>query len=503
MLCTVASVGFSQGKQKKSLAAILNTADSLANGVKKLFPGKKKKALEADKGTAPQTSPPGSERRETGAITSEQVDYDANAAKYGQPQPGMPENYSPFANYRDSLTTLYNRIAKGKTISLAIAPFFDAVPFKAPDKMLAKRLIAYVQAVPGFKVAPDYVNFVPGGTQVLVTGTFRDYYESGNSLGRPRIQFEMEIRSAADQKLIKKYTVKKEGALYSGKGTNTALESLWHECMFEATLFLLNQHQSMALLPKATEEKVAIYDSLLYFQDRVQTESILTQQQRHSDVKRERDRQWSLGLSEYYNDSVIYNTYPKRISDEFIEYTVNGVKYQYNEQTSKLEKWARLQAMQGIKFSVRDGLRINVSGTHFVGEMNLTMFDPSNFPTVRRFYFGEKDMEDKQVPGSREPVEMTIKLLGAFKEDKFNFKDIPSEKYSIVATNKPQNLENNTISAGYVQILHFETGDYGVIELVFWFRTKRLTDKSGNVIPERTIEGRIRARGSIRPPVRF
>lgn len=511
LMLLAGSAIFSQNKPRKKWTDIINSADSVVKTVKTIFPGKNKQQKgQSKQGTGNED--PSSDRqvpagkdgqKEKQAITSEQVDYNGQAIKAGAAKIEVPANMLPLANYRDSLQAVYEKSAKGKTVRMAVSPFFDASIQRAPGRTLAQRMIAYMQVVPCFNVEPEYVYYVPGGTQVLITGTFKDYFESEKALGRPRICFELELRSASTQQLIKKYTVKKEGALYSGKGNNAALEDLWHACMFEATIFLLDQTADMIVLPKATEEKVTILDSAMYFQQRVQTESVFGQQQRYNEVKRERNHQMNLGTSEYYNDTILYNSYPKIKPDEFFEYSINGKKYQFSEGAKTLDKNVRLEAVQGITWARRDGIKINISSVNFVGEMKIGLFDPSSYPTTRRFYFGDSDIGDERVPGAREEVEIAMTLLGGFKEDKFTLKQLPTEKYLVIATNKEQNLQSNTISSGYVQVLHFETGLYGVIELLFHFKTKQITDQAGKVTPAKTIEGRIRARGNISPPVRM
>ena len=125
--------------------------------------------------------------------------------------------------------------------------------------------------------------------------------------------------------------------------------------------------------------------------------------------------------------------------------------------------------------------------------MTIDMFYPNNFPNIRRFHFGNDTTYDTRILSGKKNITFEINLCGGFKKAFINY--TATEKYSIIASNEPKFMSKNNIEGGYVQILYFETGNYGVVEAVFRFKTKAYKDSTGKRIPSLKIEGRFRARG--------
>ena len=203
----------------------------------------------------------------------------------------------------------------------------------------------------------------------------------------------------------------------------------------------------------------------------------------------------NMQLSEYYNDTLLYKEFPKRPDDQFFEYSINGKKYQFVTNGSDVNKSASIHSGEGIHFS-RHGLRITIEPLMVSCIMTIDMFYPSPFTKVRRFHFGNDSTYDSRVPSSHENVSFEFNVCGGFKDGMI--KSVASEKYGLVVSNKPEMRSVSNIKGGYVQILHFETGNYGVVEGIFKFTTLPYKDKAGKQIQPMKIEGRFRARGSYR-----
>ena len=392
-----------------------------------------------------------------------------------------------------------------KPIRISVAPFFISAGYNpgGRSRSLADSLIGRLGRVACFATFPEYVYYVPGGSQVLITGDVKDYYTSEKKLGKPRLHWLVELRNASDFEIITTKEIKIEGELYKGTGYNAALDKLWEKALLQTVSWVHSQSGPLAKLKYATETDVALLDTNMLFRKRVETEGMLESQQRYGEAKRERNRKRGLGLSEYYNDTAYLKTLPAINQTEFIEYTIDGKKYKFYEGAKKLEEQGFLSILQGQRVA-GDGLKVTITSPLVVGNMTISLSDPSLYPTIRRFHFGSNPSKDSRVPDGYEEVYCLASLMGGFKEDKFTMKRLATEKALVIASNIPGQKEGSNVTEGFLQILHFETGSYGVLEAMFEFKTKSIKDvKSGKEIPARKVTGRFRVRGNISPPIDF
>lgn len=390
-------------------------------------------------------------------------------------------------------------------LRIAVAPFFISASYNpgGHSGSTADSIINRLGRVACFATFPEYIYYVPGGCQVIVTGDVKDYYTSEKKMGKPRLKWLVELRKASDFSILQSKEFSIEGDLYKGMGANIPFEKIWDNLLQQTVSWIHSESEELAKIGYATEAEVAILDTSLLFRTRVKTESMLESQQRYNEAKMARNRKQNIGLSEYYNDTAYRNTLPKIPYDEFIEYTIDGKKYQFFENAKKLEQQAFLNIIQGRSLAGGVDMKIAVSFSTIVGDMNIGMFDPSHFPTLRRFYFGSNPKADSRVQGGYEKVYCFAALTGGFKEDKFTMKHIPTEKVLVVGTNLTGQEKSNNVLEGFIQILYFETGMYGVLEAMFEFSTKAMTDKNGKTQPPKKVQGRFRVRGNISPPVEY
>ncbi len=380
--------------------------------------------------------------------------------------------------------------------NIAVAKFFQSASFDYVDMgglTLAKKIIIQLSAFPCFTVNPDVAYHVPEGAQVLITGDLKDYYTSEGAIGKPRIRFVVELRSAVTQKLLSSYTVNHTGAVYSGIGKNKPLADIWTKSMNDVVLFLYKNAALFVGMPPLKGEHVVIGDKELVFTDQVETEGPLQSQQRYNEKQRERNLKRSLNLSDYYNDSVEYSKFPPIAADQFLVYSVDGKQYQFFSQSRDIDKTAHFSSIEGINFSP-NGLKITVQPSTVNEAMTISLFYPPDYPTLRRFVFGSDTTLHHKIPSGKLPVNFVAALLGGFKPAMVN--RIAGEKYLLVASNKPGIAESATVEKGYLQVLHLETGSYGVIECFFKMTTKPVKTKEGKTLPSHTIEGRFRSRGN-------
>ena len=358
------------------------------------------------------------------------------------------------------------------------------------------KLIDELDSINCFTVNKRPSDFIPGGTQALITGNLIDYYTSEGALGKPRIKFEIEIRQANTQALVASKTINISGKLYLGTGNNKPLANVWKQAMDESAIFLYKHLPSIATMTKAVESKETVIDTTLSFQSRVKTKSIYDQQKEYADELRNRDRKRNLSLSDYYNDSLVYKEFPGRPSTQFLQYSINGKKYEFLYTASDTRKMAGFHAFEGTQPTSRHGVRVKIDPGMVSGLVGIDLFYPYYYPKVRWFYFGKDTTHDSRIPASLEKVSFEIYLPGDFKQvSEWSPALKATEQYHFLATNEPAFATKSNIEGGYVQILDFSTGSYGALEAFFKFRTKAYTDEKGKSIPAMNIEGRFRVRG--------
>ena len=140
-------------------------------------------------------------------------------------------------------------------------------------------------------------------------------------------------------------------------------------------------------------------------QKRIETHNAMEGQIRYNESKLEEAHNRNLGLSEYFNDMEVYNSYPKPPHLEFFEYTVGGKKFNFSGIIGYSDEAAFLSAENLL--GGRDGIGIKCDPVKITGDLKIEIFDPAFFPASRRFYFGNRDVVDPRIPGSREKVYVT------------------------------------------------------------------------------------------------
>ena len=232
---------------------------------------------------------------------------------------------------------------------LLISPFHVSGSFTSEGmgREMAEKLIERLGTISCFNYNKRVSYFIPEGSQVVVTGDIKDYYTSEGKLGKPRINFTIEIRKSTTQELIASKDIKGEGKLYLGVGNNKPLTTLWNQVMDEAVVYLYDQIPLIAIQAKATEDKEKVGDTQLSFKDRVNRKSVWDQMKDRADEKRAEDRKLALNVSDYYNDTVLYKEFPKIPNDQFLEYTINGKKYQFTPRALDINKSASIHAYEG------------------------------------------------------------------------------------------------------------------------------------------------------------
>ena len=382
--------------------------------------------------------------------------------------------------------------------SLLISTFHVSAPSvsKGIGKQLSEKLIQHMGQLDCFSTNKTVSDFIPKGTQAIITGDLKDYYTSEGVLGKPRIGFEIEIRNASTQEIIATKEIKSVGKLYLGAGNNKPLATAWNNAMDEAAVFVYAHLEKIASQAQAKETTEKVIDTTIHFQNRVKRKSTWDQMKDHSEEKRAENRNRSLNLSDYYNDTVVYKEYPKKPSDKFLEYTINGKKYLFQENARSIDNTAAIESYEGSSFS-RHGLKIQVRPSTLTTFMTLDIFYPFRFPKARRFHFGNDSTYDARIPSERKALSFEMNFLAAFELiSEWGIQRRAKEKYRIFSLIDRTGKVESNIEGGYIQVLDFETGMYGAIEVAFKFRTKPYTDKDGKQIPAMKIEGRARARGN-------
>lgn len=386
--------------------------------------------------------------------------------------------------------------------NLLVSPFTVSASFQSygAGNMVAEKLISHLGTISCFEYNKTISHFITAGSQVVITGVLKDYYTSEGVIGKPRIEFDIEIRKAINSReLLASKNIKGIGKVYPGIGNNKSLASLWNQVLDEAIIFLYDQLPLIALQSKAKSELVVVGPAVVNVDKRVDRKSIMEQMEDHSTKKREEAWKRNMMLSDYYNDSIVYNEFPKKPSEEFLEYIVNGKKYLFKKQMDYASETAAFHAFEGGSSITKHGLMIKVDPAYVTCFPQIDMFYPADYPKARRFHFGNDSTYDERVVSSHESkitfeISLPVKCAA-------HLEPVSTDKYVIFASTNPKKMEKNNIEGGYVQVLMFKTSRYGTVECYFKFKTKAYTDKDGKKVPSYNIEGRFRAKGSFSAPL--
>lgn len=387
--------------------------------------------------------------------------------------------------------------------NLLITPFAVSASFQSygAGNMVAEKLISHLGTVSCFEYNKTISHFITAGSQVVITGVLKDYYTSEGVLGKPRIEFDLEIRKAINSReLLASKNIKGFGKFYTGIGNNKPLAALWNQVLDEAIIFLYGQFPLIMLQTKAESEVIKTGPSEVSIDKRANRKSVLEQMEDHSEKKREENWKRNMMLSDYHNDSALYNEFPKKPSEEFLEYSVNGKKYLFKRQMAYAPETATFNAIEGVALT-KHGLQIMVTPSYVTCFPQIDMFYPADYPKARRFHFGNDSTYDERVMSihqSKITFELSLPVTCVEK-----LKPMSTEKFFIFGSTDPKKMEQNNIEGGYVQVLMLQTSRRGTIECYFKFKTKAYTDKDGKKVPAYNIEGRFRVKGSFSAPRTF
>jgi hypothetical protein len=260
--------------------------------------------------------------------------------------------------------------------------------------------------------------------------------------------------------------------------------------------------QSVTTNPGAETSGESAYDKAVretnetYKPSKGDGKSVWQQQQDHAEELRQRNKNWSMNITEYDNDTVVYKTFPKPPSGKFLEYTVNGKKFSFQDNAKSMDNTATFHAYQGIPLS-KNGLKIQIQPSTVTTLMTFDIFYPLQYPKSRGFHFGADSTKNENVPTEKVTPHIQMELFAELvKLSDWGIQRSPKERIEIYNRKKENGMDDTNIESGYMQILFFETGAYGTVEVVFKFKTKPYTNKDGKQIKAATVEGRFRAKGN-------
>lgn len=341
---------------------------------------------------------------------------------------------------------------------------------------IGERISAYLKGNDCYNL--DFVpsHYIPKNAQAYISGNLKDFYTSDKTIGKPRLQFDLELRDATTQKILASTTIDLKGKLYMGIGDNKPFKAIFQEALEASQEFILMNRN---LIPERKLEISSGSSQGSPYEEAVEnapgaikrTESILDQMKDHSDKKRKESRNMYLDKQEYYNAPGEYKSLVETKGDEYLVFTVDGKKYETNKDYAS----HGLMTSANRRSSALSKVEIFIQDIKNSRSVTMKMMDPASEPTKRKFILGAKNGILNDGADERFWIEFKFYL---------NSKDIIEARYQVYNGE----VKTSNIDEGYMNILFYEPQLRGVLDFDFDFVVKT---KNGTT---RNIKGRMRTR---------
>jgi hypothetical protein len=341
---------------------------------------------------------------------------------------------------------------------------------------LRDKLAAILSDIHCFTTQREVSIFIADHAQAIIVGTITDYYPSENAIGKSRIAFDLEIRSASTQAIIAQQSFKVQGKLFMGVGNNKPFADAYNKILQEAAVFIYTQKEAIKVLAPVVAAQPGIPNDL------VKRKSVYDQMVDHGNKRRQEGLNLSLGRADYFNDTTQHNYKykdPKKGS-WYVEYKINGKPF------SMYRTGQPGAYFTAITSKILNRLECDYRDSFGNKYFYLSITDPLKYPSLRRFEFGKNATKQVLVDGEMKDIYFTfsLKLMGPS----------PGIRYPIYAYIGPMQDDKVNVESGYIEVLYYEPGKGGPIELRFELVVQSGTTKDGKPIPSLHItEGRFRA----------